>query len=84
MQVLHKIHTMFTAALMMYYVVDVLLLFCVWCPCMAINVSVRYDGGLLPDIIPLTECYYAASTRFKADKGIMDAFVHFIDPPSQG
>ena len=29
-----------------------------WCPCMAINVSVQYDGGLLPDIILLTQCYY--------------------------
>ena len=25
-----------------------------WCPCMAINVSVRYNGGLLSDIILLT------------------------------
>ena len=24
--------------------------FC-WCPCMAFNVSVHYDGGFLPDII---------------------------------
>ena len=33
--------------------------FC-WCPCMvAINVvSVQYDGGFLPDIILLTQCYY--------------------------
>ena len=23
----------------------------VWCPCMAINVSVQYSGGLLSDII---------------------------------
>ena len=68
MQVLHKINTMFTAALMMYYVVDVLLLFCVRCPCMAINVSVRYDGGLLPDIILLTECYYHRGTRLNAMK----------------
>ena len=43
---------------------DVLYCFCfvlafVWCPCMAINVvSVQYDGGLLPDIILLTQCYY--------------------------
>ena len=22
-----------------------------WCPCMAINVNVQYNGGLLPDII---------------------------------
>ena len=25
---------------------------------MAINVSVQYNGGLLPDIILLTQCYY--------------------------
>ena len=25
---------------------------------MAINISVQYDGGLLPDIILLTQCYY--------------------------
>ena len=30
--------------------------FC-WCPCMAINVSVQYDGGILPDIVLLTQCY---------------------------
>ena len=27
-------------------------------PCMAINVSVKYNGGLVPDIILLTQCYY--------------------------
>ena len=29
-------------------------LFCLpfcWCPCMAINVSVQYDGGFLPDMV---------------------------------
>ena len=25
---------------------------------MAINISVQYNGGLLPDIILLTQCYY--------------------------
>ena len=25
---------------------------------MAINISVQYDGGLLPDNILLTQCYY--------------------------
>ena len=30
--------------------------FC-WCPCMAINVSVQYDGRFLPDIILLTQCH---------------------------
>ena len=32
-----------------------------WCPCMAINVSVQYNGGLLPDIMLLTQCYCAAN-----------------------
>ena len=26
-----------------------------WCPCMAINVSVQYNGGLLPDITTIGE-----------------------------
>ena len=30
----------------------------VWCPCMAINVSVQHNGGFLPGIILLTQCYY--------------------------
>ena len=34
-----------------------------WCPCMAINISVQYNGGLLPDIILLTQCYYHRGTR---------------------
>ena len=35
---------------------------------MAIDVSVQYSGGLLPDIILLTQCYYHRGTRFKAMK----------------
>ena len=32
---------------------------CVWWACMAINVSVQYNnGGLLPDILLLTQGYY--------------------------
>ena len=39
-------------------------LFCfVWYPCMAINVSVQFNDGLLPDIILLTQCYYPRGTR---------------------
>ena len=37
-----------------YYVVSGLFLMFFWCPCMAINVNVQYNGGLLPDIILLT------------------------------
>ena len=38
----------------MYYIVFVFTVF----PCMAIDVSVQYNGGLLPDIILLTQSYY--------------------------
>ena len=40
------------------YIVSVLFLLFFWCPCMAINVSVQYNGGLLPDVILLTQCYF--------------------------
>ena len=36
--------------------------------CMAINVSVQYDGGFLPDIVLLTQCYYHRGTRLNAMK----------------
>ena len=40
-----------------------------WCPCMAINASVQFnDGGLLPDIILLTQCYFHRGTRLYAMK----------------
>ena len=29
-----------------------------WWLCMVINISVQYSGGLLPDIILLTQGYY--------------------------
>ena len=38
------------------------------CPCMAINVSVQYNGGFLPDMILLTQCYYHRGTRLNAMK----------------
>ena len=46
-------------------------LFCLpfcWCPCMAINVSVQYDGGFLPDIILLTQCCYHRETRLNYEE----------------
>ena len=53
---------------MMYYLVSVLSLLFVRCPCMAINVSVQYNVGLLPGIILLTQCYYHRGTRLNAMK----------------
>ena len=45
-----------------------------WCPCMAINnVSVQHDGGFLPGIIPLIQCYYHWGTRLNAMKGFVFA-----------
>ena len=53
---------------MVYYIVSVLFLLFFWCTCMAINVSVQYNGGLLPDIILLTQCYFHRGTRLNAMK----------------
>ena len=50
------------------YIVFVLFLLSFWCPCMAINVSIQYNGGLLPDIIVLTQCYLHRGTRSNAMK----------------
>ena len=54
--------------LMVYYIVSVLCLLFFWCPCMAINVCVQYNDGLLPDIILLTQCYFHWGTRLNATK----------------
>ena len=35
---------------MVYYIVSGVLLMFFWCPCMAINVSVQYNSGLLPTL----------------------------------
>ena len=60
----YTITTMFDAVLHCFCFV-----FVCWCPCMAINVSViQYNGGLLPDIILLTQCYYHRGTRLNATK----------------
>ena len=54
--------------LMVYYIVSGLFLQFFWCSCMASNISVQYNGGFLPDIILLTQCYYHRGTRFNAIK----------------
>ena len=47
---------------MVYYVV--LFYLYLLCPCMAMNVSVQYNGGLIPDIIILlTQGYFHRGTR---------------------
>ena len=54
--------------LMVYYIVSGLFLLFFWCPCITINVSVQCNGGLLPDIILLTQCYFHRGTRLNAMK----------------
>ena len=41
----------------LWFVLNVYLVYC-----MAINVNVQYNGGLLPDIILLTQCYLHRGT----------------------
>ena len=53
---------------MVYYIVSVLFLLFFLCPCMAINISVQYNVGLLPDVILLTQCYFHRGTRLNATK----------------
>ena len=38
---------------------------------MAINISVQYNGGLLPDIILLTQCYFHRGTRLNAIQEVL-------------
>ena len=55
--------------LMVYYIISGLFLLFFWCPCMASNnASVQYNGGFLPDIILLTQCYYHRGTHLNAMK----------------
>ena len=49
---------------------------------MAINVSVQYNGGLLPDIIMLTQCYYHRGFEFAAHDPTQNVLTIF--PPYWG
>ena len=49
-------------------------LFCLpfcWCPCMAINVSVQYDGGFLPDIILFDPMLLPSGNPFKCHEEVL-------------
>ena len=54
--------------MVLYYIVSGVLLVYFCCPCMAINVSVQYNGGLLPDVMLLTQCYFHRGTRLNTMK----------------
>ena len=38
---------------------------------MAINVSVQYNGGLLPDMILFTQCYFSSGNPFKCHEEVL-------------
>ena len=64
---------------MVYYIVSGLLLMFFWCPCMAINVNVQYNGGFLPDIILWTPMLSASSGNlFKCHEEIL--YLQPFDP----
>ena len=52
-----------------------------WCPCLAINISVQYNGGFLLDIILLTQCYYHRGTRLNVMKMFLS--LQPIIPPTK-
>ena len=58
--------------LMVYYIiVSVLFLLFFWCPCMAINVSVQCNGGLLPDIILVDPMLFPSRNPFKCHEEVL-------------
>ena len=72
---------MFDGVLLIVCIVSVLFLLSFWCPCMAINnVSIQYDGGFLPDIILLTQCYLHRGTRLNAMEKFCIICSLYFDP----
>ena len=67
---------------MVYYIVSGLFLMFFCCPCMAINVNVQYNGGLLPDIILLTQCYLHRGTCLNALKRLV-LYLQPLIPPKR-
>ena len=48
---------------------------------MAINVNVQYNGGLLPDIILLTQCYLHWGNLFKCQEEVL--YLQPLTPPKR-
>ena len=66
---------------MVYYIVSVLFLLFFWCPCMAINVSEQYDGGLLPDIdYTVDPMLFPSGNPFKCHEEVLYYLQPLIPP----
>ena len=68
------------------YILKCFILFFVWCPCMAINVSVQHNGGFLPCIILTVDpmlLYFLGAVPFrkKKKKFLTRAGAHFGGAP---
>ena len=50
---------------------------------MAINVSVQHNGGFLPDIILLTQCYYHRGTHLNAMQKFCTRYLQPMIPPKR-
>ena len=48
---------------------------------MAINVSVQHNGGFLPDIVLLTQCYFHRGTRLNVMTRVCLCSLHNMMPP---
>ena len=66
---------------MVYYIVSGLFLMFFWCPCMVINVNVQYNGGLLPDIILLTQRYLHRGTCLNVIQEVL--YLQLLIPPKR-
>ena len=66
---------------MVYYVVSGLCLMFFWCPCIAINVNVQYHGGLLPDMILLTQLLLPSGNPFKCHEEVL--YLQPVIPPKR-
>ena len=57
-----------------------LIMCCCVCVCMAINVNAQHNGGFLPDIVLLIQCYYHRGTRLNAMKRFCICSLDMIPP----
>ena len=65
---------------MVYYIVCfVFTVFLV--PCMAINVSVQYNGGLFPNIILFTQSLFPSGNPFKCHEEVL--YLQPVIPPKR-
>ena len=50
---------------------------------MAVNVNVQHNGGLLPDIILLSLCYFHRGTRLNAMERFCICYLQPVIPPKR-